>query len=275
MYKQCPRKYYYRYIAKLPTSSSIHLVRGSIAHKVMEDIYDVSLDHIPDAAFLPSLRVILQEKFRTEWEKSKGELEKLGLSEIELYNYYDETKDMINNFYHWLLERMKVIDALDLKAAFKLAKPQREVELRSDTHGVRGYADAIHREGDKIVIIDYKTSKKAEITDDYHLQLSIYGMIYEEKERIPDEVGIFFLKFGVEKRLPVTRSMVERAKVEIADVRARTKSLDIRDYPKNVTPLCKWSSGQCDFYDTCFGKGLSDYDGVEPDDLVQLGRRGL
>lgn len=271
MYKQCPRKYYYRYIAKLPTTTSIHLVRGSVAHKVMEDIYDVSLDHIPDAAFLPTLRVVLQEKLRQEWENARTELESLGLPALDIEMYYDETRVMVNNFYHWLVDRMRATHPDDLKEAFKRAKPEREVELRSDTHGVRGYADAIHREGDKIVIIDYKTSNKAEISPEYHLQLSIYGMIYEEKERIPDEVGILFLKFGIEQRIPVTRSMVEMAKVEVREVRERTQSTKKEDYPMRPGPLCKWSTGQCDFYEQCYGKGLSQYDGVTPQDLVRLG----
>ena len=275
MFKQCPRKYYYRYIAKLPTSSSIHLVRGSIAHKVMEDIYDVSLDHIPDAAFLPTLRVVLQEKLHQEWEKASVELLSLKLPPEQLQSYYEETRGMVNNFYHWLVDRMRALHPNDLKQAFKEVKPQREVELRSDTHGVRGYADAIHREGDKVVIIDYKTSNKAEITEDYHLQLSIYGLLYEERERLPDEVGILFLKFGVEQRIPVTRGMVDLARIEVAHVRERTQSKEMADYPKKPGPLCKWSTGQCDFYDACFANPLARYDGVDPGELVRLGSKRL
>lgn len=278
MYKQCPRKYYYRYIARLPVSRSIHLVRGSIAHKVLEDVYDLDISGIPEAGFLFTLRVILQEMFRKEWEKSKDDLAELGLSSSELVKYYDETRVMINNFFHYTVDRIQqqqIEGAVSVKDAFMRIKPQREVELHSPSHNVRGYADAIQREQDKIIIIDYKTSKKCEITDEYRLQLGIYSMIYEEIERVPDEVGVFFLKHGQELRIPVTREMVEAARFECNAIHLNTRTKDIKDYPKKVTPLCKWSTGQCEFYDTCFNKTIQEFDAEsKPNAFVRIGRKG-
>jgi CRISPR/Cas system-associated exonuclease Cas4 (RecB family) len=273
-YKQCPRKYFYRYIAKLPVSKSIHLVRGSIAHKVLEDVYALDLAHIPDETFLITMRFILQEMFRKQWEASKEELAELGMDPIDLQTYYDETRIMINNFFHYLAERMQQIPGVTPKEAFRLVTPDREVELHSKMHHVRGYADAIQREGDKLIIIDYKTSKKLEITDDYRLQLGIYCMIYEEMERAPDEVGVFFLKHGRELRVPVTRDMIDHARKEVAAIHLNTKSKDIKDYPKKTSALCKWSSGQCEFYETCFSKTLDQYDEA-PAPLVRMGRKSF
>jgi putative RecB family exonuclease len=275
MYKQCPRKYFYRYIAKLPVGKSIHLVRGSIAHKVMEDVYDIEqhidLQSIPDETFLVTLKFILQEMFRKEWDASKEELAELEMSHTELEQYYNDTRVMINNFFHYLVERINgVLEIRDMpiKEAFQLIKPRREVELMSKSHNVRGYADAIHKEGEKLVIIDYKTSKKMEITPDYHLQLGIYCMIYEELEKLPDEVGIFFLKHGQELRIPVTRQLVEHARNECVAIHVNTKSRDLQNYPRQRSSLCKWSSGQCEFYDTCMSPTIGEYDA---DQLIQIG----
>lgn len=270
MYKQCPRKYFYRYIARLPTSTSIHLLRGSIAHTVMETIYDIDVTRIPDEQFLVTLKVILQEKFRQEWENARTELASLGMDDVRLESYYDETRIMINNFFHYLVDRLQQFRDAPLKEAFYRVQPEREVELVSERHGVRGFADAIHTEGGKLFVLDYKTSSKCEITDDYFLQLSIYSMILEEQQRRPDEVGIFFLKHGRELRLPVTQEMIDMARREVAWIHEMTASTDIRDYPKKPGPLCKWSTGQCDFYGTCFARTLQDYDGVKPD-LVRIG----
>jgi putative RecB family exonuclease len=268
-YKQCPRKYFYRYIAKLPTSKSIHLVRGSIAHKVLEDIYDIDITNIPEESFIITMRFVLQEKLRQEWEKAQADLAELGLSDTQLEDYYNDTRVMINNFFHYLVDRMRQFTSLGVKEAFERVKPAREVELHSKALHVRGYADAIVREGEKLVILDYKTSRKMDMTEDYRLQLGIYSMIYEELERLPDEVGIFFLKHGQELRMPVTRALVEEARAECTAIHINTRSKEIKDYPKRVSPLCKWSSGQCEFYDTCFSKTLGEYD----EDLVPLGRR--
>lgn len=271
-YKQCPRKYFYRYIARLPTTTSIHLLRGSIAHTVMEQIYDIDTANIPDEQFLIILKVVLQERFRAAWEEAREELTKLGMPEGELERYFEETRTMINNFFHYLVERMRAIEGVPTKETFQRIKPTREVELRSKTHYVRGFADAIHEEGGKRFILDYKTSSKCEITDDYLLQLSIYGMIAEELGIRPDEVGIFFLKHGQEIRLTVTDDMIERAREEVKRIHEVTRSRDIADYPKCPSPLCKWSTGQCDFYETCWSKTLLDYDET-PKDLLGIGKR--
>lgn len=263
-YKQCPRKYFYRYIAKLPVSKSIHLVRGSIAHKVLEDVYDLDITNIPEESFLITMKFALQEMFRKEWEKQAQELAELGMDEAALLSYYDETRVMINNFFHYLVERMQQLQNTPIKEAFLQVKPMREVELHSKYHHVRGYADAIQREGDKLVIIDYKTSRKMEISDDYRLQLGIYCMIYEEIERAPDEVGVFFLKHGRELRMPVTRNLIEQARREVSAIHMNTRSKDIKDYPRKVSALCKWGTGQCEFYDTCFSKTLDEYDEDAP-----------
>ena len=101
--------------------------------------------------------------------------------------------------------------------------------------------------------MDYKTSKKAHITDAYKLQLAIYALLYqEEHKKMPDEVGIYFLKDGVEKIITVDDELLKLAKFKIEQIHASTTSDDITDYKKNQTPLCKWSTGQCDFYDYCF-----------------------
>lgn len=275
-YKQCPRKYYYRYIAKLPVSRSIHLVRGSIAHKVLEDVYDIDITNIPEAGFLFTLRIILQEMFKKEWEKNKEELASLGLSDAKLVEYHEETRVMVNNFFHYVVDRIQqqqALGAVGVKDAFARIKPMREVELHSPAHNVRGYADAIQREGEKTIIIDYKTSRKCEITDDYRLQLGIYCMIFEEMERLPDEVGVFFLKHGQELRIPVTRDLVENARFECNSIHLNTRSKDVLDYKKNVTPLCKWSTGQCEFYGTCFNKTLDQYGADNASPIIRIGRK--
>jgi putative RecB family exonuclease len=277
MYKQCPRKYFYRYIAKLPTPKSIHLVRGSIAHKVMEDVYDLEqhldIDSIPDESFLVTLRFILQEMFRKEWEKNIDELKQVGLTDEQLNDYYNDTRVMINNFFHYMVDRMQPLQqrGAGVKEAFRRVKPLREVELHSKAHHVRGYADAIHQEDEKLIIIDYKTSRKLDITEEYRLQLGIYSMIYEEMGQLPDEVGVFFLKHGQELRIPVTRALVEQARAECTAIHINTRSKDIKDYPRHITPLCKWSTGQCEFYDTCMSPTLGEYDA---DQLVQIGVAG-
>lgn len=256
-YQQCPRKYYYRYIEKLPTGSSIHLIRGSVIHKVLEDIYDIDVSKLPEDNFFYALKIILHENFRKEWYAKSKELASLDLSPEQLENYYEESKMMISNFYHYLREKMSpLMKEMTVVEAFNHVAPKREVLLESPQHLVKGYIDAIQTEvingKDKTVIIDYKTSKKLEITPEYTLQLGIYAMMHEEHYHTPEEVGVFFLKHGQELRKPVTPELIQHARETCMGVQLKTKSSQITDYQMKPTPLCKWRTGQCDYYELCF-----------------------
>jgi hypothetical protein len=103
--------------------------------------------------------------------------------------------------------------------------------------------------------MDYKSSKKFDVTNEYRLQLAIYAMLYEETHgKRPHKVGIYFLKDTGkhEYHMDVDEELIKMAKLEVEMMHLNSETSDIKNYPKNVTPLCKWSSGQCDFYVRCF-----------------------
>jgi hypothetical protein len=113
----------------------------------------------------------------------------------------------------------------------------------------------VHVDDANIVIMDYKTSNKDEITPEYRLQLSIYALLYHLKyDKMPTQVGINFLKFG-EQYLDVTHELLAEARSEILFVHEKAKSEKIADYPRRQSALCKWHSGQCDFFDECQKQG--------------------
>ncbi|MBR9692769.1 PD-(D/E)XK nuclease family protein [Candidatus Woesearchaeota archaeon] len=260
LYKQCPRKYWYRYWGKLPGFPSIHLARGKAVHEALEIFFDSDVTNVPDDpdGFFMTMKVVLLECFKRSWAKFQKEFDSLDLSKEELTGYYDQSVRMIGNYYDYFTDKIKYFTRfLPIKEAWQAVKPGREMEFSSREHHVRGFIDAIHDEAGKTIILDYKTSKRAHISPEYELQLSIYAMLYEEKFHMPDLVGIYFLKDGVERLLDVTPEMIEHAKNEIKDVHVNTCSKSIKDYPKKTSPLCRWSTGQCDFYDYCFqGKPL-------------------
>lgn len=254
-YNQCPRKYFYQYIARLKTLPSIHLVRGKIAHSVLEDFFKIDIDNISAEEYGFEFRVVLHELLNRHWNKSGKQLSSLGLSNKELGFYLQETKDMLNL---WLQDFSKKLKqqmlSSSLADAFRALTPLTEQHFISDVHGVQGYIDAIFKIDNEIRIIDYKTSKHDNLSDSYRLQLAIYALLYNEKHgRMPDKVGIHFLKFS-EKYLDVDKAMLEHATKECERIHKNTASNDIDDYPKKTSPLCRWSTGQCDFFDNCNSK---------------------
>ncbi|MBN2458521.1 PD-(D/E)XK nuclease family protein [Candidatus Woesearchaeota archaeon] len=283
-YRQCPRKYFYQYIMKLETQPSIHLVRGKVAHSVLEDFFKIDLDKVSSDNYDFEFKIILHELLSRHWEKSADELSKLPMSGAEIESYFEETKEMVQ---FWLLDFIGKLDAeikgdkkgdaerdnidnidnrydgdgggkgggkgLSFKEAFQNLSPRTEEHFISEELGVQGYIDAIHEDPctGVVKIIDYKTSKRDNIIDEYRLQLGIYSVLYLEKyNRMPTYAGLFFLKHG-ERLIEVDDELLRHAVDEIEKVHLSAVSDNIEDYPKKPSPLCKFRTGQCDFYCQC------------------------
>lgn len=251
-FRQCPRKYYYTYIKELPQKPSIHLVRGKIAHQIVEDFFKLDIDSIPEENFEFSMKILLQDRLSMLWVESEEELSKLDISWREINSYLEETKSMIQ---YWFLDFMQSVKKrakkTGFKQAFKELSPVSEEHFLSRDIGVQGYIDAIHKDNDGIRIIDYKTSKKDAITDDYRLQLAIYSLLYHEKyNEYPQRAGVYLFRHG-ERLLDVDENLLEFGRKEVERVHKCTSSENITDYPKSPSILCNWGKGCCDFYDIC------------------------
>lgn len=255
-YKQCPRKYYYQYIKKLPTQENIHLIRGNITHTVLEKFYQVDPTILSEDNYVEELTHYTKNLFNAHWSKEYHRILKLGLTEEQLIFYYQETIMMLANWLNHIFKKLrKEMDSKPLVAAFKAITPVAiEQEFKSDELMVRGFVDYIEDDGHDIKIMDYKTSKSGTLTPEYKLQLAIYALLYDRTYgKVPTKAGIWFLKHG-EIMIDVDEELIKLAKFEIEQIHLATESDKIEDYPKHVGPLCRYSTGKCDFYDTCFKK---------------------
>ncbi|MBI4146312.1 PD-(D/E)XK nuclease family protein [Candidatus Woesearchaeota archaeon] len=249
-YKQCPRKYYYQYIIKLATTANIHTVRGNITHSVLEHFFDIDTSVITLENAEAHLKLIVQHLLLKEWQNAKQELDKLGLTKDQLIHYFEDTLIMLFNWVELFLSKISRKQG-SFAERFKKLTPMRELLFVSENYHAKGIIDAIETAEDGSVrIMDYKTSSSQDLND-HILQLAIYSLLYYDKHgQLPKQVGIYFLK-GKESIMDVDEKLLELAKKEIAHVHEHTKSEDINHYQKQPSGLCKFSTGQCDFYDTC------------------------
>ena len=265
-YKQCPRKYFYQYIAKLPTKQNIHIVRGKIAHEVLERFFEISLEEINENNYVEHFTYYVKNLFNALWSKDRPTIIKLGLTEDQIVFYYEETIMMLANWLNQFLIRLRhEMQTKNVRESFTVIKPvAMEQGLNSELHMVRGFIDYIEEYIDsttpagekKVRVMDYKTSKSSELTDSYRLQLAIYALLYEETYgKKPNKVGLWFLKNGKEVCVNVDEELINHAKFEIEQIHFNTQTKTISDYPMKSSPLCKWSTGQCDFFEQCFPNG--------------------
>ncbi len=254
-FKQCRRKYYYQYIEKLPTLPNIHQVRGNIAHTTLEEFYEIDVSGFTEGNYQQKFSEVIQRLFLHCWKRYKTKLDGLDLTDDQKQFYFEETMLMLMNWvkqfneeFAAFLESRKV----SIPEAFMYLSPIREQKYKSDNYSVQGFIDAIHHLEDEIHIIDYKTNANFDMKDSIKLQLAIYSLLYFEKHgQLPSKVGIFFLRHKL-KMMNVDEELLELAKKEIELIHSHTSRTDtIEDYPCTITPLCRWSTGQCDFYSTC------------------------
>ncbi|MFH1456082.1 MAG: PD-(D/E)XK nuclease family protein [archaeon] len=251
-YRQCPRRYFFSYIMQLPSLPSIHLIRGNIVHSTLEDFFKIEPTTLSKEGFEIELNVILLESFNKHWMNKESKLNELDLTAEQLAFYKDESMRMLNNWFQGFMNKLNLrMEKLEFVESFNYIKPKTELQYQSTELGVRGFIDAIHEEKDFVTLIDYKTSKKDTLTDDYKLQLGIYALMYEEQHGVrPNRVGVNFLKYS-EKFCHVDDQLIEFAKYEIRKVHEGTQTKEIKDYPKKESALCKWKTGQCDYFHYC------------------------
>lgn len=240
---------------RLPTKKSIHLIRGSIVHEVLEKLFDFDVSVIDHEDYEYGLRSFVTSYLIKLWKKNADKLAELDLTQEELEEFLIDSQAMLGNFIEHFSKKidLKMQETKDFVEAFKQISPVAEEKIMSYELNVMGFIDAVHKEDDGIVLMDYKTSKSDHLSDAYKLQLAIYGLLYKVKHKIvPKRVGINFLKFG-EKTIDVDDELLELAENEIKFIHEATSGKDIEDYPQNESPLCKWSKGQCDFFEECIG----------------------
>ncbi len=253
-FKQCPRKYFYQYKLKYPTKDNIYCARGNIVHEALEKFYEIDVNSLDSSKYKQELSFYLKNLFDACWKAGGSRLQKVGLGPDQLLFYYHESTEMLANWLNHLFIDIdkEITNGKTFAEAFNILAPiAMEKEYRDQELMVRGFVDVIHQDGDDIIVIDYKTSKKDDFKPEYKLQLGIYAVLYEKEHgKYPEKVGIWFLKHK-STIVKVTPELVKEALFQIEQIHFATESDDITDYKKSISPLCKYRTGQCDFYDIC------------------------
>jgi CRISPR/Cas system-associated exonuclease Cas4 (RecB family) len=226
-YLSCPRKFYLRYIKRLRTRPSIHLIRGSIVHRTLHQFHK-SYARGPPPVQPEKTQQTLLSIFHQEWAGATEHLNSLGLTSEEIDFYRDDSELMLLNFSDWFHKHNGASPDLS------------ETKIVSRTLGLMGIIDAVHTEGGKIALVDYKTSKYENITDDILRQAALYALLYQDKYNgVPDAVLIHFLKFpGDPKPIHIDEELLQYARTLIESVRKKTVFHDEQHYPCTCGGYC-------------------------------------
>ncbi|MFC1829021.1 RecB family exonuclease [Thermodesulfobacteriota bacterium] len=220
-YLRCPRSFYLSKIAKRKQKPSIHLIRGIAVHNAVGEFYKRKL-HRCGTADYSDLKNTVIDLFEDEWDDQKDSLLECKLSLDDIEFFMADSRNMMVNFLHDLVKG----------GGFEKEAPTIEKMLFSKKYLLLGRIDAIHNSRDPPLLIDFKTCKSKEVTEDYKRQLGIYALLYKENFNILPDVGIHFLKFqdGLET-FQITNDYVDEIRGFVLDLHAKTQSENIEDYP--------------------------------------------
>ncbi|MBI4055924.1 MAG: PD-(D/E)XK nuclease family protein [Elusimicrobia bacterium] len=158
MYLECPQKYKFKYIDKIPEKPKYFFSFGQSVHSALEFFYGVP------ALPAPSLEEVL-ENYQKNWKK---EGYKDAHQERE---YFEEGKKILVRFYEKHIQDFKPPFFAEYSFTFEV-----------DGVPVTGKVDRIDKlENNKIAIVDYKTGKAFDLSRvKEDSQLTMYQMATEE-----------------------------------------------------------------------------------------------
>ena len=166
--------------------------------------------------------------FNRQWAAAENRLNNLELTKKQIDFYHDDSEMMLLNFSHWFFK--SGMPAPDLT----------EARIMSHNLGLLGIIDAVFEQPDKVILVDYKTSKQAKITDDTLRQAALYCLLYRDRFKIiPEAVWIHFLKEpGDPMPIGVDEQLLNYAKILIESIRKKTLSDNKADYPCTCGGYC-------------------------------------
>jgi putative RecB family exonuclease len=254
LYSDCSLKYKFRYIDKIPKpSSSIHLVFGSAIHKALEELNKS----------LASKKIGLEDVyqyFHNDWEKEKEKQEirenfiseklyTMGLNSLE--KYYNEHLDY------------EIIGS-ETKFNVPIIYPDGEKEKFT----LFGIIDSIITKKNKLIIVDYKTSKEPyeKFKIDTSIQLAMYSYafrhllkenIIELKKKKEDYISYCVILKDYETlngEIKIQRKKIDDFQINkmLNMIKQTKRGIDSELFLPNYQSMCKW----CEFKKECLNYDL-------------------
>lgn len=233
LFEDCPRRWRFRYVEKLPEPPSEPALVGSFAHEVLEHLCGLP----------PGLRSQDQAKAlaRQLWGDftAKDDFVELALDEDDQRAFRWKAWQAVEGL--WTLEDPARVDVVST-----------ERKVGVDLAGVPffGIVDRVESEGDSIVISDYKSGSvpKPRYREDKVHQVMLYAAAIEASDGVrPERTRLLYLG-----QQALTTTVTDRKIEEAVGRLAATwtgigSSVETDSFTAKTGPLCGW----CPFVERC------------------------
>lgn len=226
-YQQCPLRFRFAYLDKLPEEPNPHLSWGTSVHRAIETWWSQKL---PAA---PPVDVLLQALYDC-WDDTGFE----GMARDDKITWYRYAQNVLRRHHERYASRF--VPAVASEEWFAL-------ELAEDLEVVGSIDHVARIPSGGIGIVDWKTGKRAKTKQDVRgsLQLAIYTLAAVELwGHEPEWVALDFVVPGVRVTVPREEIDTEAARATILQVAERVRA---EAFPPSPSRLCDW----CDYRSLC------------------------
>ncbi|GAA1906982.1 RecB family exonuclease [Streptantibioticus ferralitis] len=250
-FMQCPLRYRFRVIDKLPEKPSEAATRGTVVHAVLERLFDA-----PSAE---RTAVRARAMVAAEWERllaARPELAELFTDDTADDAADDAAEPAAERLARWLESAEQLVDRwFSLEDPTRLEPAERELYVETALESglvLRGYVDRLDvaPSGD-LRVVDYKTGKapRPEYAAEALFQMKFYALVlWRLRGVVPRRLQLVYLGSGDVVTYDPTADelrVVERKLLALWDaIQRATESGDWRPRPSK---LCDW----CDHQPLC------------------------
>jgi putative RecB family exonuclease len=236
-YEQCPKKYFFNYIERVPRKEWDHLGLGHLCHKTLEFFHEYCMKKYVnknDYAEIMSKSFI---KARKAFPKLSGNIVQKAKDLLSV-QYLDENGELKLG-YLGMLKKEGIPNVQGIETSFSF--------YLNDKILVRGLLDRfdLMRDG-RFHIIDYKTTKNTQYIDDF--QLLVYGLWLKKKyPEMQSFRGSYILLRHNSNSKSYDFTIEDINKIEKTLIEYGNKIMVENVWTPIPTRLCDW----CDFKNIC------------------------
>ena len=229
-YEQCPKKYLYQYIYKIPTGSKHYFDFGTSMHSVLEEIQPLAKKLNEKELTLRGLSELSKQWISKSYIDAKQEKE-----------YYEKGIDIIKSFVKKEQTLFKNSTTISLEKKF---------EFTVEGKRILGFIDRIEKEDNDVFILDYKTSNSKELKSKLkeNIQLYVYAMAMKYDNINPKKMGLWYLIHDEIDSIEFDETILEKIKKTILNLIDNIESEKFDPNPSYFN--CTY----CDFNTICPNK---------------------
>ncbi len=231
----CPLLYRFRTIDRLPDQPSADAVRGTLVHKVLEDLFDLPAHE----RTTPQAQEMVEPTWQMMLEDSPEVAELFSDGTLAFDPWLQSCRDVLGRYFV-------------LEDPTRLEPAERELYVETLLESkllLRGFVDRLDISPDGLVrVVDYKTGRSPGPGFEAKalFQMKFYALvIWRTREVIPAMLQLVYLGNGELLRyVPDEADLLATERKVVAVWEAIRRAEDTADWRPSPGPMCQWCSHQ-------------------------------